>query len=76
MDPRPARDVLLTAAEAGPLLGVEPATIIMWRRRGYLAERGSRATGRRPALLFSWGDLMDCQARHVDIAGQPSANRD
>jgi hypothetical protein len=80
MDAQPARDVLLTAAEAAPMLGVAPGTISTWRHRGHLAERGSRPTRRRPALLYAWGDLMDCQerisrARRVDKTLLASVNR-
>ena len=74
MDARPARDVLLTAVEAGPMLGIVPGTILTWKQRGYLEPAGQRATGHRPAFLYRWGDLMDCQARHVDKTEIPSAN--
>ena len=75
MDPQPARAVLLTAIEAAPMLGIAPGTIAVWHSRGHLEPAGQRATGRRPAFLYRWGDLMDCQARHLDNAGEPFVNR-
>ena len=78
MDPQASRQVPFTAAEAGPMLGIAVGTILVWRQRGYLIPCGTRQPARgRPALLFSWGDLMDCHARHgLDNGGVALANRD
>lgn len=50
-------DELFTAAEAGPMLGVKPATITKWASRGRLESAGRR--GR--ADLFRWGDLVEVE---------------
>lgn len=42
-----------TAVEAAPLLGVAPATIRSWVRRGHLKPVGTKGK----AWLFAWDDL-------------------
>jgi hypothetical protein len=39
-------DHMLTTAEAGRLVGVDPKTIRWWRHRGYLAAQGHDERGR------------------------------
>lgn len=59
-----ARAVMLTAAEAAPLLGVKPATIESWYKRGHIHLAGLRRTlGRKPVRLFWWGEMADTDYR-------------
>jgi Helix-turn-helix domain len=50
-------DLLLTAVEAAPLLGVRPATITKWASRGRLSAAGH--LGR--VALYRWGDLVEAE---------------
>jgi hypothetical protein len=52
----PLPDVLFTAAEATPLLGLKnPRTIQQWVRRDKLRTAGFTSSG---AQLFAWPDLV------------------
>jgi predicted site-specific integrase-resolvase len=51
------RALRFTAAEAGPLLGVEPKTITQWAARGHLHSVGLRGA----AYTYSWGELVEVE---------------
>lgn len=49
--------LLFTAVEAGPLLGVAPATITKWAARGHLHSAGMKGA----AHTYLWGELIEVE---------------
>lgn len=56
-------DELVTVEEAAARLGLRPATIYSWKKRGYLAPfatyRASVGGPRRSRMMFLWSAVLD-----------------
>jgi hypothetical protein len=68
----PTADLLFTAAEAGPMLNVKPATITKWKERGYLKP----AARWGPSYAYRWCDLVEAEHQRRALAKPRGVSED